>query len=154
MPDNNDEIVGSLGRALVLRLAPEELPLYPSLVSQFQSPKRGRRASSGDQVLGFGAGEAVVMLTPVILSFSREFWQALVAEAAQDSVRGLLEYVRARLRGDDEAASAELPPLTSGQLQLVRKVAEREADRLDVSKGQAKLLADAVVGVLSVPTIP
>ena len=35
MSDEADEIVGSLGRELVSRLAPEELPLYPSLLSQF-----------------------------------------------------------------------------------------------------------------------
>ena len=35
MPDDTDEIVGSIGHELVSRLAPEELPLYPSLVSQF-----------------------------------------------------------------------------------------------------------------------
>jgi hypothetical protein len=39
MPDDTDEIVGSIGRELVLRLAPEELPLYPSLVKQLQGAK-------------------------------------------------------------------------------------------------------------------
>lgn len=150
MPDENDEIVGSLGRELVLHLAPEELPLYPSLVSQFQSAKRGRTASSDDQVLGFGAAEALTMLTPVILSFSRGFWQALVAEVAHDSVHGVLGYVKARLR-HGEAGAGEPPPLTPSQLQVVRTVAEREARRLDISGGRAELLADAMVGVLSVP---
>jgi hypothetical protein len=154
MPNENEEIVGSLGRELVLHLAPEELPLYPSLVSQFQSAKRGRKASSSDdQVLGFGVAEAVTMLTPLILSFSREFWQALIAEAAQDSVHGVLEYVRARLHGG-EAAADEPPPLSPSQLQVVRTVAKREARRLNVSEGQAELLADAVVGVLSLPAVP
>ena len=153
MPDDNDEIVGSLGRELVLHLAPEELPLYPSLVSQFQSAKPGRKASSDDQVLGFGVAEAVAMLTPVILSFSRGFWQALLAEMAQDSVHGVVEYVKARLRGHGGAGAGEPPPLTPSQLQVVRTVAEREARRLDISEGQAGLLADAMVGVLSVPAV-
>ena len=42
MPDETAEIVRSVGFELVSRLAPEELPLYPSLVSQFQGAKRGR----------------------------------------------------------------------------------------------------------------
>ena len=34
------------------------------------------------------------MLTPVILNFANGFWQALVAEAAQSSAHGVLEYVK------------------------------------------------------------
>ncbi len=47
MAGESDEIVGSLGRELVSSLAPEELPLYPSLLGQFQGARRGR----GGQVI-------------------------------------------------------------------------------------------------------
>lgn len=152
MPDETTEIVQSVGLELVSRLAPEELPLYPALVSQFQGAKRGRgKAPSDDQLLGFGAAEAVTMLTPVILSFTKSFWQALVAEAARDSAHGVIEYVKAHFPGRHEAAAG--PPLTAGQLQLVRTVAEREARRLDIAEGQAALLADATVGALTAPTV-
>jgi hypothetical protein len=148
MPDDTDEIVGSIGRELVSRLAPEELPLYPSLGRQLHGAKRGRRkASSDDQLLGFGAAEAMTMLTPVILSFTSSFWKALVAEAANNSAHGVVEYLKAHLPGRHEAAA--VPPLTPGQLQLVRTVAGREARRLDISEIQAGLLADAMVGVLT-----
>jgi hypothetical protein len=153
MPDDTDEIVGLIGRGLVSRLAPEELPLYPSLVKQLQGAKRGRggKASSDDQVLGFGAAEAMTMLTPVLLSFSGSFWKALVAEAADKSAHGVVEYLKAHLPGHHGAAAG--PPLTPGQLQLVRTVAEREARRLDVSENQAGLFADAMVGVLAAPAV-
>jgi hypothetical protein len=154
MADETAEVVRLVGLELVSRLAPEELPLYPSLVSQFQGAKRGRggKASSDDQLLGFGAAEAVTMLTPAILSFTSSFWQALVAEAANNSVHGVLEYVKSHLPGRREAAAGP-PPLTPGQLQLVRTVAEREAGRLDMSESQAGLLADAMVGVLTAPAV-
>lgn len=149
MSAENDEIVGSLGRELVSDLAPEELPLFPSLLSQFQGAKRSRGGrSSDDQVLGFGAAEALTMLTPVILSFASCFWQALVAEVAQSSTHGVLEYVKAHLPRRREAT---LPPLTTDQLKLIRTVAEREAHRLDIPEGQAGLLADAMVGLLAAP---
>ncbi len=152
MPDETAEIVRSVGLELVSRLAPEELPLYPALVSQFQGAQRGRgKASSDDQLLGFGAAEAVTMLTPVILSFTSSFWQALLAEAARNSVHGVVECVKAHLPGRHEAATG--PPLSPGQLQLVRTVAEREARRLDISEDQAGLLADAMVGVLTAPPV-
>jgi hypothetical protein len=150
MPEQTDEIVGSLGRELVAVLAPEELPLYPSLLSQFQGAKRGRggKRSSDDQFLGFGAAEALTMLTPVILAFTSSVWQALVAEAAQSAAHGVVDYVRSHLPGHHEAAA---PPLTADQLQLVRTVAERQARRLGISEGQAGLLADAMMGVLAGP---
>ena len=150
MPEEADEIVGSLGRELVSDLAPEELPLYPSLLSQFQGAKRGRRGkdSSDDQLLGFGAAEALTMLTPVILNFTSCFWQALVAEAAQSSAHGVLAYVRSHLPGHHEAAA---PPLTLDQIKLVRTVAEREGGRLDISEAQVGLLTDAMVGALTGP---
>ena len=150
MPEETDEIVGSLGRELVSDLAPEELPLYPSMLSQFQGAKRGRRGkdSSDDQLLGFGAAEALTMLTPVILNFTSCFWQALVAEAAQSSAHGVLAYVRSHLPGHHEAAA---PPLTLDQIKLVRTVAEREGRRLDISEAQVGLLTDAMVGALTGP---
>lgn len=150
MPEETDEIVGSLSRELVSDLAPEELPLYPSLLSQFQGAKRGRRGkdSPDDQLLGFGAAEALTMLTPVILNFTSCFWQALVAEAAQSSAHGVLAYVRSHLPGHHEAAA---PPLTLDQIKLVRTVAERQARRLDISEAQVGLLTDAMVGALTGP---
>jgi len=154
MAEETAEVVRLVGLELISRLAPEELPLYPSLVSQFQGAKRGRRGkmSSDDQLLGFGAAEAVTMLTPVILSFTGSFWQALVAEAARTSVHGVLEYVKAISRGGREAVAGP-PPLAPDQLQLVRTVAEREARRLDISESHAGLLADAMVGVLTAPAV-
>ena len=150
MPEETNEIVGSLGRELVSDLAPEELPLYPSLLGQFQGAKRGRgdKESSDDQLLGFGGAEVLTMLTPVILSFTSSFWQALVAETARSSAHAVLNHVRAHLPGHRAAAA---PPLTPDQLKLVRAVAEREAGRLDIPEGQAGLLANAMIGVLTGP---
>ena len=152
MPNETDEIVASISRELVSHLAPEELPLYPSLLSQFQDAKggRGRKGSSDDQLLGFGAAEAVTMLTPLILTFTRDFWKALIEQAAQHSVHGVVEYVRVHRPGHHEADPGQAQ-LTPDQLQLVRAVAEREARRLDISGKRAGLLADAMVGVLTAP---
>jgi hypothetical protein len=154
MADETDEIVASVGRELVSHLAPEELPLYPALLSQFQGAKggRGRKAASDDQLLGFGAAEALTMLTPVILNFTFCFWQALMAEAAKNSAHGVLAYVRSHLPGHHKAGQGP-PQLTPDELQLVRSVAEREALRLDLSKKRAGLLADAMVGVLAAPAV-
>ena len=151
MAGDTDEIIGSIGQELVSHLAPEELPLYSAPLSQFQGAKggRGRRRSSDDQLLGFGAAEAVTMITPVILNFTAGFREALIAEAARDSV---VEYVKAHLPRDHGAYRGRRQ-LTSDQLQLVPTVAEREACRLHISEKRAELLADAMVGVLAAPAV-
>ena len=146
--EESDQIVGSLGRELVSDLAPEEPPLYPSLLSRFQGAKDGCGTKlSDDQVPGFGAPEALRMLTSLILSITRSFCQDLAAEAAKSSAHGVLEYLKAHLPGHHGAA----PTRTTDQLQLVRMVAGPKARRLDISVGQAGLLADAMVGVLAAP---
>jgi hypothetical protein len=152
MADETDEIVASIARELVSHLAPEELPLYPALLSQFQGGKgsRGRRGSSDDQLLGFGAAEIVAMNTPSILSFTASFWIALLAQSAHDPV---VQYVKAHLPGHHEAARGPRQ-LTPDQLQLVRTVAEREARQLNMSAKRAGLLADTIVGVLTAPAVP
>lgn len=149
MPGETEEIVRSVGLELVSRLAPEELPLYPSLAAESEVPRGARRrGSSEDQLLGFGAGEAIMLLTPVILGFTRCFWQALLDDAAHTAVDCVLRRLRA-LRTGHQHGTQQAPPLTREQLALVRTVAEREARRLDVSDEQAGLLADAMVGVLT-----
>ena len=87
------------------------------------------------------------MLTPLGTSFTRDFWKALIEQAAQDSVHGVVEYLRAHLAGHHGAGGGS-PQLTPDQLQLVRTVAKREARRLDLSGKRAGLLADAMVGLL------
>jgi len=152
MQDETDEIVASIGRELVSHLAPEELPLYPSLLTQFQGAKsgRGRKGSSDDQLLGFGAAEIMAMMTPQILNFTLSFWTALLAQSAHDPV---VEYVKAHLPGHHKA-DRDPRQLTPDQLQLVRTVAEREARQLNISATRAGLLADAMVGVLTAPAVP
>lgn len=151
VPNETDEIVASISRELVSHLAPEELPLYPSLLNRFQSAQsgRGRKGSSDDQFLGFGAAEIMAMMTPQILNFTLSFWTAILAQSAHDPV---VEYVKAHLPGHHETGRGPRR-LTPDQLQLVRTVAEREARRLDISAKRAGVLADAMVGVLTAPAV-
>ena len=78
----------------------------------------------GYQVLGFGAAEALTMLTSVILSITRSFCHDLVAEAAKSSAHGVLEYLKAHLPGHHEARRRErqISSSSSGRWQNVRPV--------------------------------
>ena len=63
----------------------------------------------------------------------------------------LLALVPLLLLQEVSAMAQTPPPLTPDQLKLVRAVAEREAGRLDIPEGQAGLLANAMIGVLTGP---
>lgn len=144
-------MVRLIGLELVSRVAPEELPLYPSLASEFGTKaSRKRNASSGDQILGFGTGEAVMLITPVILSFTQGFWNALVSQAAESSIKEVVRRLQL-LRKGSQRAPQDTVPLTADQLLLVRKVAEQETLRLNIPASQAGLLTDALLGALAVP---
>ena len=147
-----DEIVRSISLELVSRLVPEELPLFKTLTDQFEHGNRRRRKESPDDpVLGFGAGEVVALMTPVILSFTQGFWDALMAKAADITFVGVVKEIRQLRSGNDEAPGA-IPPLTAEQLQLIRKVADQETRRLaGLPEAQARLLTDALVGALTSP---
>jgi hypothetical protein len=148
MADDSDQIVRSIGRELVSRVAPEELPLYPSLASQFDGQHYAkRRGSSDDQLLGFGGAEVLVFLTPIILSFAKSFWHALTDDAANSAATAVLQRLRALCDHKHETSNA--PHFTPEQIKLVRTVAEREAHRLSLSDDQVSLLSDAMVGVLT-----
>jgi hypothetical protein len=153
MPNELDDTVRSIGLDLVSRLAPEELLLYPSLVSQFQSRDIDRDEGSRDQILGFGTGEIVLLMTPMILKFTSGFWDAFIAEAARDALDGVVRQIQ-QVRAAREHKAQDIPPLTAAQLQLVRKVAEQETRRMKISKDQAALLTDALVGALAAPPNP
>lgn len=148
--DMTDDVVGSIGVELVSCLAPEELPLFPALLRQFQGADvRGNRGSSKDQLLGFGVGESVVLLTPVILEFSRGLWKAMLEQAGETVMHEVLQHLPARLRhqkpADDDSKFG------IAEIRKVRAIARQEAKRLNIPDDQAQLLADAVVGVLNAP---
>jgi hypothetical protein len=65
----DDELVALLARAAVERAAPEELPLFRATSSAyFEDPGALERQASKDDMLGFGPGAVVVLLTPVALT--------------------------------------------------------------------------------------
>jgi len=150
VPDEADEIVKSIGHDLVSALAPEELPLYPALAGQFDGTGGGRDRASGDQLLGFGVGEAAILLTPVILEFVRAFWDALAAQASDATVHGIVRYLRGR---GGKGTPGKTSALTTGQLERVRAIAAQQASRLKIADDKAGLLADAIVGVLAIPPV-
>ena len=158
------ELIVDVSRDLVATVAPEEMVLFrPMSTAYFDAPDRLAQPPR-DDMLGFGAGDAVVALTPVALSVMGAVLTYLrheVAEATGKEVTQIIdERVRAMFRrfhrGDQTAApasgAAPAPGLSREQLAEVSRLAFEHARTMHLSEVRARLLADAVVGSLVLQT--
>jgi hypothetical protein len=152
-----NQTVAEIARDVLIQLAPQEKALFrPISESYFRNPEKTLAENKAkDEMLGFGAAEAVTLLTPVILAVSVDVIKFLVAEAQKalqsESSSLINETVKAwfgKFRQTDEKKTP--PPLTADQLEQVRKIAIKKAQQLKLSEKNTKLLADAIVGSLAV----
>lgn len=154
----NQVAITSLGRQIVMVTAPEELALFgPVSRAHFEGRTPSRRARNRDDLLGFGVGEAVVLLTPTALQFAQQFWESLADEAAvgaSGKVVDLLRRISRRLGATELQLDDADPGLTVDQLQKVRSVGRRCAEALPLTTEQQSLFVEALVGSLAVPEPP
>jgi hypothetical protein len=155
----SDDLVIELARAVVMQLAPEEAPWFAAASQAFvQDPKRLRGGHTPhDPMIGFGAGEAVTLLTPAalamagaavqfVLSETTKATQAESTSAIQAAVRRIFKFLQPAPPKD----KGQIPALTRAQLEQVRAVALQQARRMKLSDARAKTMADAIAGKLAV----
>lgn len=152
----DDTRVLELARAGIRRAAPEELPLFgPTSEAFLEDPASLDRADGGDQVLGFGAEAALVLVTPAALSVAREvvtFVATQVRARLKDEGEGAVQRTLDRIFGHKhDGAPAEPPPpeLSGEQLARVHALALEKARLLKLPHAKAELLADSIVGSLA-----
>ena len=152
---NQDQnyIIADVAREVITQIAPEELPLFRSTsTAYFQNPEHVvKEEQNQDELLGFGGGEVVVLLTPYVLQIMTEVVKFVAGEVqkslAVESASLISEIVKKlfkRVRPEEN----DLVPLTAAQLAQVRAVAYEKACQLKLPDGQANLLADAIKGTL------
>jgi len=154
-----NQLVADLSRDLVLKVAPQEAPLFRAhSEAYFKDPQAALKNQVGkDEKLGFGAGEAVTFLTPIVLAImievvkflSEEVKKSVKGESARllsEMVKGMFTRFHHTATKDDKASLL----LTSEQLTQVRTLAFEKACQLKLSENQAALLADSVVGSLAI----
>jgi hypothetical protein len=158
-----DELVAALARRAVASAAPGELPLFRATSrAYFEDPGSLRRAgTAADDMLGFGPGEAALLLTPVALDVARrvvdfvlDHVRATAEAEAGEAVDGATARLLHRLGvGDGPGSAADAPPetplLSPEQLHEVHRVALEKAHQLQLPDATADLLADSVVGGLA-----
>ncbi len=150
---DQNQIIADVAREVIRQTAPEELPLFRSTsTTYFQNPERVRKEEKNrDEALSFGAGEAVILLTPYVLQVMTEVVKFVAGEVqkslATESASLISDIVKKlfkRVRPEEN----DLAPLTAAQLAQVRTVAYEKARKLKLPDGQANLLADAIKGTL------
>jgi hypothetical protein len=157
----DDARVTALARAAVERAAPEELPLFRATSEAYlrdPAALERQRAGGKDDMLGFGAEAAMVLVTPVALSVASDvlrFVGEQIRRVARKEGEGAVDALVDRVAGRDEEAAAAAPAepapleLTDEQLEQVRAVALEKAKLLKLPDAKAELLADSLVGSLA-----
>jgi hypothetical protein len=158
---SQNQFVVMMARDLVSELAPQEIPLFrANSEAYFKDPQKMLEGKTGkDEMLGFGTGEAISLLTPVILSVSvevvkfvtEEVKKSLKTESASvinDVVKSMFKKYRPPEAPAGQPAS---PALTAQQLQEIHKLTLLKARQLNLQESQARQLADALVSGLVVP---
>lgn len=153
-----DGIVADVARDQVARLAPQEEMIF-GMISEayFQDPDETLKRRDGkDEMLGFGVEAGVVLLTPVVLTVTREVVEFLAGEvvkSVQTQSAGVInEFVKKmfkKFRREEGVAGEKVPPpLTREQIARVRELALQKGRQLRLSENQAGLLADSLAGSL------
>ncbi|MFG1953194.1 hypothetical protein [Micromonospora sp. NPDC048830] len=159
-PENLDR-TAALARAVVARLAPDELPSFDLLAGPYLS---GVDASVEGGRLEFGVTEAVATVTPVVTLVCATVTAALLRGAEGEleqlgggATRRLLAAFRrrpAQAPAPEGAPEAARPRWSRDQLAEVRAVAADRAAALGVEPALAGAIADAVVGALALAGKP
>ncbi|MDI2125022.1 hypothetical protein [Yinghuangia seranimata] len=132
-------------RDVAAEVAPHELPLLSGLQG-FGHAEIGRRLTHRgrrDDPLGFGLGEAVVLVSPIVWLVVQQVADR-IAESAVDGVRSRGSAVWRRWRRRPEPAPG-LPEFSAEALREVRAGVVEKATQAGMAEAPAQQLADSVV---------
>ncbi|MGW8688123.1 hypothetical protein ACWGNN_45430 [Streptomyces sp. NPDC055817] len=142
----------SVVRDVVITNAPEELPLVVGL-SGLDDAEIGRRLGRGrtnDEPLGFGAGEAVALVTSVVWIAIQTTANDLVGTAAHGALGRLRATLRRMFRRPPSVAP--LPKFGRRELAEVHRRVLELAREAEMEPSRAEQLADSVISRLILDT--
>lgn len=146
MAKSTDDVqVEELARRVVSQVAPAELPMFAVLAkATLADPDRmtEERADVRER-LGFGIGEATVLITPFAILAAREVVQYVTKGALDAGKAAATRLLRRRTKSSGGAASRDLP---ADQLEELRGIVLEKALQYGLTQPQAELLADAFAG--------
>ena len=158
---SQNQFAANVARDLVSQIAPQEIPLFRATSeAYFKDPQALLKdGESREEMLGFGTGEAISLLTPVAIAISVEVVK-FVTEEVKKSVKtessGVINDLVRRMFKKHRPAATEgetpaSPTLTVEQLREVHKLVFTKARELRIGEPRAKQLADTLVADLITP---
>jgi hypothetical protein len=144
---NQGDLRNGIVTAVVMELAPEELPMVVSLcgLDDETARKRLTRRPRRDEPLGFGVEVAAALLTPVLWIAVDEAVRRVV-ETAEQKARTKMARLRLRPFGRrQEPVPISVPVLTREQLETVQQAVLAAAQQARLSNERGERIADAVV---------
>ena len=153
----NTPLIADVARDIVAQTAPQELPLFRATsAAYFKKPDQALKNQTGkDEMLGFGTGELVSLLTPTVLIVVTEVVTFLTVEVkkavATESASLISDQVKKlfkKFHPEAEKEQSDPAPLTREQIARVHKLAYERFLQLKLSETQANRLADAITASL------
>jgi hypothetical protein len=144
------QLITDLSKQMVTQVAPEELDLFDELIEEyFDDPSPPDLSESDDDdALGFGLNEVVVAITPAAAAAASSAVGYILTEvlksAQEESAAVLAKKVRKLFDPKDKTGA-----LTTEQLRQIRRLALSQAKVFGMEAGQARSMADALVGSLA-----
>lgn len=145
-----DDLTRELGRLAVHRAAPDELAIFDDLaVEYFADPQAALRPPNRDETLGFGLD--LTLLTPYVLAviaYVLPLLNDMLSEAAKEQGSALIgSWLGHLIRREPRPAAVGL---SVEQARQVQAVAFEQARRAGLDDGRARLVADSIVGAVTV----
>lgn len=136
-------------QSVVADARPGELHLIAALdkLSDAQVSRRLARGRRRQDPLGFGLGEAVVLITPIVWTAVQEVVNRITDSATESLLHRMHDAFRRLLRKRER--SVPLPRFDEHQLAEVHRRILEKASAAGVSRKHATMLADSVVGRLA-----
>ena len=147
-----EEVIQELSKQLVSQFAPEELEIFDELYGDYQKHPNEPASERGmDDPLGSGLGEILVVITPAATAMATAVVSFILNEVLKAAEGEASETIKARVRAlFNPKTSEKTPPLSTEQLEKVQKLAVKRAVDFGLSADQAKQMALALVGSLSI----
>src|SRR5215211_3720307 len=124
------KLIEETSKSVVTQVAPEELELFDELLQDyFENPQPSNPpASTHDDPLGFGLGEALVAVTPAAAAMASTVLSYLMTEAIKATQEESAAAIKKKLKAlfNPEKEKDSLPPLTGEQLAQVKKLAHKQ----------------------------
>ena len=149
------KLIHSISKNVIEKISPQELLLFQATSdAYFKNPQKTlKELKEKDEMIGFGPGESLTLLAPIVLAVTTEmvkFAIGILQEAAKDDLKdkvreNLFSKFSNRFFQNSNPTEHEISSLTNEQREQLRQVTFEKARQFNLPEDQAKQLSDCIV---------